>query len=216
MVSIQTLYEHILTLLGQNFYTKSQTDNLLNGKSGTSHTHSYNSITDKPNSFTPSSHTHGNLQNNGQIGSTAQASKNVVTDSNGKITTEDKYTHPAYAAKTGKPTGNQTPAFGGTATVSQITSDATGHVTGATDRTIKIPNTEASTSAAGLMSKNDKSKLDGIEAQANKTVVDSALSGTSTNPVQNSVVKSGLDLKLDSSDFLETLNNAILEMQDNA
>lgn len=53
----------------------------------------------------------------------------------------NKYTHPSYTAITGKPTANQTPAFGGTATVSQITSDATGHVTGATDRTIKIPST---------------------------------------------------------------------------
>ena len=61
------------------------------------------------------------------------------------------HAHPAYTARTGKPTANQTPAFGGTATVSQITSDATGHVTGATDRTIKIPDTSATTSAKGLV-----------------------------------------------------------------
>ena len=42
---------------------------------------------------------------------------------------------------------------------------------------------------------DEKSKLAGIEAQANKTTVDSALSGTSTNPVQNKVVKSALDGK---------------------
>lgn len=41
----------------------------------------------------------------------------------------------------------------------------------------------------------EKEKLAGIEAQANKTTVDSALSGTSTNPVQNKVVKSALDGK---------------------
>ena len=61
------------------------------------------------------------------------------------------HAHPAYTARTGKPTANQTPAFGGTATVSQIISDATGHVTGATDRTIKIPDTSASTSAKGIV-----------------------------------------------------------------
>ena len=33
-----------------------------------------------------------------------------------------------------------------------------------------------------------KTKLDGIAAEANKITVDSALSGTSTNPVQNKVV----------------------------
>ena len=39
----------------------------------------------------------------------------------------------------------------------------------------------------------EKSKLSGIEAQANKTVVDSALSATSTNPVQNKTVTAALD-----------------------
>ena len=62
------------------------------------------------------------------------------------------YTHPSYTARTGKPTANQTPAFGGTATVSQITSDATGHVTAATDRTITIPSTLSNgTGTAGLI-----------------------------------------------------------------
>ena len=77
---------------------------------------------------------------------------------------------PTYTAVTGKPTGNQTPAFGGTATISQVKQDATGQVS-FTDRTIKIPNTEASTSAAGLMSAGDKTKLNGVEegAQVNPT-----------------------------------------------
>lgn len=64
------------------------------------------------------------------------------------------------------------------------------------------PNTTygaATTSAAGLMSAADKSKLDGIAAQANKTTVDSALSSTSTNPVQNKAVKTALDAKANSS-----------------
>lgn len=60
----------------------------------------------------------------------------------------------------------------------------------------------ATTSAAGLMSADDKtnlntaiSKLDGIEAGANKTVIDTALSSTSTNPVQNKVINSALSGK---------------------
>lgn len=57
----------------------------------------------------------------------------------------------------------------------------------------------ASTSTAGLMSASDKTKLDGIATGANKTIVDSALSSTSTNPVQNKVVNSGLDKKLSLS-----------------
>lgn len=39
----------------------------------------------------------------------------------------------------------------------------------------------------------EKNKLGAIEAEANKTIVDSALSTTSTNPVQNQAVKNELD-----------------------
>lgn len=85
--------------------------------------------------------------------------------------TDTVYTHPSYTARTGKPTANATPGFGGSVTVSQITSDATGHVTGATDRTITIPSTAASQSAAGLMSAADKKKLDGIAAGAQVNAV---------------------------------------------
>ena len=57
----------------------------------------------------------------------------------------------------------------------------------------------ASTSTAGLMSASDKTKLDGIATGANKTIVDSALSSTSTNPVQNKVVNTALGKKLSLS-----------------
>lgn len=40
-----------------------------------------------------------------------------------------------------------------------------------------------------------KSKLDGIAAGANKTTVDSSLSSSSTNPVQNKAVNEALNLK---------------------
>lgn len=42
-----------------------------------------------------------------------------------------------------------------------------------------------------------KDKLDGVEAGANKTVVDAELSATSENPVQNKAVKAALDKKID-------------------
>lgn len=44
----------------------------------------------------------------------------------------------------------------------------------------------------GLMTKEDKIKLDGIQQGANKTVVDSVLSSSSTNPVQNKIINSAL------------------------
>lgn len=46
---------------------------------------------------------------------------------------------------------------------------------------------------------SDISKLAGIEEQANKTTIDDALSYSSTNPVQNKVVKTALDSKADAS-----------------
>lgn len=60
----------------------------------------------------------------------------------------------------------------------------------------KAGTAEATTGAAGLMSAADKTKLDGVEDGATKTIVDDAMSDTSTNPVQNKAVKAALDSKL--------------------
>ena len=54
----------------------------------------------------------------------------------------------------------------------------------------------ATTSANGLMSAADKTKLNDVEAGANKTAVDVALDAASENPVQNKAVKKALDGKL--------------------
>lgn len=84
---------------------------------------------------------------------------------NDKITiaaTDTVYTHPSYIARTGVPTKNAAPAFGGTFKVSQPVSDATGHITAINSRTITIPSSTATTSAAGLMSVLDKTKLDAM------------------------------------------------------
>lgn len=53
----------------------------------------------------------------------------------------------------------------------------------------------ATAEQAGFLSAEDKKKLNGIAAEANKTTVDSALSSASTNPVQNKVIKTALDGK---------------------
>lgn len=57
----------------------------------------------------------------------------------------------------------------------------------------------ASTSTAGLMSASDKTKLNGIATGANKTTVDSTMSTSSTNPVQNKVINTELGKKLSLS-----------------
>lgn len=48
----------------------------------------------------------------------------------------------------------------------------------------------------GLMSKADKAKLDGIAAGATQVTIDSAMSGSSNNPVANHVVKQYVDDKV--------------------
>ena len=63
-----------------------------------------------------------------------------------------------------------TPGFGNTFSVPGFTVNAKGHITAAGAHTVKIPNTEASTSSPGLMSADDKGKLDLIESNANNYV----------------------------------------------
>lgn len=139
------------------------------------------------------SHTHGNIQNGGTLQTNditiASGDKLVVTDASdsGKVArtsisfdgstatkaltqkgtweTFNNYSHPAgsAASKTGVPTGNVSPAFGGTFKVNQISTDSTSHVSAITERTITIPNSTATTTDAGLMSATDKVKLDNAE-----------------------------------------------------
>lgn len=47
----------------------------------------------------------------------------------------------------------------------------------------------------------EKTKLSEIESGANKTIVDSELSDSSTNPVQNKIVSAALENKADKGDF---------------
>ena len=56
---------------------------------------------------------------------------------------------------------------------------------------------------SGLTS-SDKTKLDGIQSGANKTIVDAAMSASSTNPVQNKVVNTALARKQDTLTFDST------------
>lgn len=69
---------------------------------------------------------------------------------------------------------------------------------------------KATEESDGLMSKEDKKKLDGVAEGANRTVVDSALSDSSTNPIQNKIIKAELDKKLSTS--LKGAANGIAEL----
>ena len=122
---------------------------------------SYDDLTDKPTSMSPTAHTHAQSDITG-----------LANALSGKASAE--HTH-AQTDITGL-----TDALAGKASSS--------HTHGA-----------ATTTANGMMSAADKTKLDGIATGANKTVVDSALSSTSTNPVQNKVINSALSGKANSS-----------------
>nr|DAG91169.1 MAG TPA: hypothetical protein [Crassvirales sp.] len=92
-----------------------------------------------------------------------------------------------------------------------VTSDANGKIT------IGVSNySTATTSADGLMASTDKAKLDGIAAGANKTVVDSTLSTSSINPVQNKVINSALEGKADSDVGVFTVGVGTPELTINA
>ena len=79
------------------------------------------------------------------------------------------------------------------ATHSHAQSDITGLATALSGKAdTGHTHSAASTTANGFMSKEDKTKLNGIATGANKTTVDTALSASSTNPVQNKVINTAL------------------------
>lgn len=70
--------------------------------------------------------------------------------------------------------------------------------------TITIPDNDTTyevvtTSVDGLMSKDDKIKLNGVAEGANKTVVDTTLNNTSVNPISNKAVTDALSEKANST-----------------
>lgn len=157
----------LVRIMKKFFYPKDTVDELLTDKSSieiqksqitdfpsslpmSSHTHFKRDITDFPETMSPSSHDHGNISNEGVI--IGKASKNVVTDSNGKITTEDKYRHPTQSEVIGLPEGNVNLTFGGSFQLSQPVVNNLGHVTQLNAHTLSIPSLPvASNSQAGVI-----------------------------------------------------------------
>ena len=72
----------------------------------------------------------------------------------------------------------------------------------------KADKTNATTSAAGLMSAVDKAKLDGIAEGATKITVDSEISASSANPVMNGAIAVKLSGKADKTDLNYKLDKA--------
>lgn len=119
----------------------------------------------------------------------------------GTATNVGEYVPPAYTPLTGKPTANQTPEFGGTFTVSQVKTDSLGNVSELVDKTVKIPDTIASTSAAGLMSAQDKVKLNACKT-TNATESASGLMSADDKAKLNGLEVGARNLLLNSSEPL--------------
>lgn len=68
----------------------------------------------------------------------------------------------------------------------------------------------AGTGGNGYMSASDKEKLDGIQRGANRTSVDSELSGTSENPVQNKAINTAIEaVKASITHLTNSLKNKL-------
>lgn len=182
-----------------------------------------NTAEDKLDGIQAGAEVNQNAFSNVKVGSTTISADTktdtleLVAGSNVTLTpdaTNDKVTinasHPTYTSFTGKPTSNQTPGFGSTFTISQISQSTTGQVSG-TDRTVKIPNTVASSSANGLMSSADKSKLDDISghtldlvAGSNITITPDTTSGSLTISATDTTYSSGTSTELSNGTVTNT------------
>lgn len=96
-------------------------------------------------------------------------------------------------------TSAQAPGFGGTFKVLSGTVNATGHLTAFSDHTVTIPSATASTSADGLMSSTDKSKLNGVAAGAQVNVIETVkVNGTAQSVTSKAV---DIDVPTKTSDL---------------
>lgn len=115
---------------------------------------------------------------------TIKATSPIAVNSSSAITTSGTRTishvESGVTASSYGDSSAQTPGFGGTFKALSATVNATGHVTAMGEHTVTIPSAVATTSASGLMSASDKTKLDGI-AQGAEANVQSDWSITDTS-----------------------------------
>ena len=144
----------------------------------------------------------------GHVSNATPITKKDITDLGipGDVSGTD-YVHPLYDSHTLGLYKIEIDDEGHTSSVSPITKEDI------VDLGIPSENTTydmASIESNGLMSSENVQKLDAIEEGANKTIVDSTISDTSTNPIQNKVIKAYVDkVKSDilggASDAFDTL-----------
>lgn len=115
-------------------------------------------------------HTHGNLQNDGSIGTSNNVNKNVITDGNGKITTEDKPTIPS-ASSTVPSADTSSGSYGSGTTYARANHQhpksslyaETSHTHAKSEITdFTHTHDTATLETDGFLSKQDKAKLDNL------------------------------------------------------
>ena len=147
--------------------------------------------------------------NNGVLSATNTTYGTATTSANGLMSSSDKSKLDGVASNANNyslPTASSS-TLGGVKVGTNLS--ISNGVLSATNTTYST----ATTSANGLMSSSDKSKLDGIATGANKITVDSSLSSSSTNPVQNKVVNSALSGKASTS-VATTSANGLMSSSD--
>lgn len=165
---VKSAIDNISTLIGDSSVSE-QISAAIVGKADSEHTHTVSEITDFPTSMSANG---GNAD-----------------------TVDNKHASDFAAAEDVAALQNNSHIHTNKTILDKITESSGGELLydGQLIKGETITYTEATTSTSGLMSAADKQKIDGIEDGANKTTVDSALSSTSVNPVQNKVVKSAID-----------------------
>lgn len=176
---------------------------IINSAANKAHLHDNKDTLDKItdalwNTVYSNTHTHDNKSV--LDGTTASYTTAEKTKLAGIADGANKYTHPTTSGNKHIPSG------GSSGQILRWSADGTA-VWGADNNTTY---SDATQSAHGLMSAADKKKLDGIAAGATKVAVDSALSATSTNPVQNKAVKAALDSKAASGHTHAMIINSAL------
>lgn len=115
------------------------------GNADTVNKHTVESDVPENAKFTDTTYSEATAGAAGLMSATDKAKLNNIAEG------ANNYTHPTYTARTGVPTANQTPAFGGSFTVTQPVSDGSGHITGMNGRSVTIPATAASATTPGLV-----------------------------------------------------------------
>ena len=187
--------------LSTNDYTTAEKNNVASNTSAR-HTHSNKTVLDGITAEKVSQWDSGqsNIIETIKVNGTAQTPSNKAVNIAVPTKTSQLSNDSGFITSSDIPEGSAasttTPKMNGTASVGTEMAFARGDHVHPSDTT-KVDKVDGKGLSTNDFTDTYKTKLDGIETGANKTVVDSALSSTSTNPVQNKAIYTALSVKAD-------------------